>query len=196
MGGPGGRYDSENIGGAAMKHERSRQIADCRGPDDGAGTAAGLDLSPWLAPHIFILEIAGLGPPVYRLAGSAIQDFVSANPRGEEFYRYWDADAKPVLASYFERSAECGLAFRLSSTGLTSKTGAAEFESVIIPVRDCDARKRRFIGISLAAAERPAGTRPQGGLQHLRHIAFVHEAAAQGKKAALHLVHSRSFSSP
>ena len=161
-----------------MKNERNRLPVDRHnGWNAGHGLAAkaGVDLATLecLAPHIFILDLDDAGSPIYRLAGSEIQDFIGSNPRGKEFYSYWDIEARTMLERYFNVSAESRLAFRLSSIASRSKSDAVEFETILIPVTAVDARKKCFIGISLALGDPSTKAEPPGHVQHLKRIAFV-----------------------
>jgi hypothetical protein len=159
-----------------MKNKRSRSLADRRSGSTAAqhlAVKAGGDLAAieCLAPHIFILDLHEAGPPIYRLAGSEIQDFMGSDPRGKEFYGYWDLEARTRLERYFSVSAESHLAFRLSSTAAGSKTDAVEFETILIPVTAADIGKKCFIGISLALGG--LATKAEPHVQHLQRIAFV-----------------------
>jgi hypothetical protein len=179
----GGAHRAERRGAecilcVAMKNKRRHPLVDRHygwKVDHGLAAKAGVDLATieWLAPHIFILDLDDAGPPIYRLAGSEIQDFIGSNPRGKEFYGYWDIEARTMLERYFNVSAESHLAFRLSSIVMRSKSDAMEFETILIPVTDVDARKKCFIGISLALGDPSTKAKPPGHVQHLKSIAFV-----------------------
>jgi hypothetical protein len=130
-----------------------------------------------LAPHIFVLECEAGGPPLYRCAGSAIQDALGFDPRGRAFYENWDDGARLGLQPYFDRSAECHWAIRLSSVCQDSDphpdTSALLVETVLIPVLSDDPDKSCFIGISLMHGNDEA--EPRAGLQHLRQVSYLGE---------------------
>jgi hypothetical protein len=134
-----------------------------------------------LAPHIFVLECEAGGPPLYRCAGSAIQDVLGFNPQGRAFYENWDAAARLGLQPYFDRSAECHWAIRVSSIGQDSDqdadkgatASALQVETVLIPVLSDDPRKSCLIGVSLMHGNGEA--EPRAGLQHLRQVSYLGE---------------------
>jgi hypothetical protein len=152
-------------------------------PECLSALAAGPDWAPdpdtatieRLAPHIFVLECQAGGPPIYRCAGRAIQAALGFDPCGEGFYQDWNVEAPAILQPYFDRSAQCHWAFRLSSFGPGPDARQHHFETVLIPVLSDDPGKSCFIGISLMQRDSRPETGPQGTGQQLEQVSYLGE---------------------
>lgn len=135
----------------------------------------------YFAPNLFILT--GETSPVYQQAGSAIQRHLGCSPAGQDFFSFWEPQARPVLMQHFHMSHASRRAFCLSSA-LRAKGSILLLATLLLPVAADDAGRARFIGLSLAEDRPVFGPEAETSLQQLRHIAFAQGSGEEHPAAA------------
>lgn len=101
---------------------------------------------PRLLDSVFILEVRDDHEITYRLAGTALCDFVGVELRGMNYLSFWDQHSRDQVSMLLERvcAQPCvGNITAVQDGGVRSK---ARLETVFLPLKDDNGRPNRILG--------------------------------------------------
>ncbi len=101
-----------------------------------------------LLPHVFILDVADPGRPLYRLAGTSLCECHRGELKGTNFFEPWEQESRPVLAQAMHRSLWQQQPALISSFAVTATRNSVELETVIAPLNTGTEEAPRFIGMT------------------------------------------------
>jgi hypothetical protein len=135
-----------------------------------------------LAPHIFVLLMAGSDALVCQAAGRAARTFLGPDAKGKDFYGLWTEASQKILRRYFAISARKHRAFSALSSSRPNPA-MADRCTLFIPASGDDSSEKRFVAITFRTERRAVGARPPG-MAHLRQIAFFPTGIAGEEKTS------------
>jgi hypothetical protein len=98
--------------------------------------------------HVFILDAANPGRPIYRLAGTGLCERFGFELKGTSFLGHWEGGSATSLASLLKQAMTLKLPICLSSIGATSDCGMVEMETVLAPISFNREGPLRFLGMT------------------------------------------------
>lgn len=98
--------------------------------------------------HVFILDAASAGRPVYRLAGTGLCERFGYELKGTSFLSHWEGGSATSLGSLLRQSMTLLQPICLSSIGATSDCGMVELETVLAPISFNGDGPTRFLGMT------------------------------------------------
>jgi hypothetical protein len=98
--------------------------------------------------HVFILDAANAGRPVYRLAGTSLCERFGFELKGTSFLGHWEGGSATSLGSLLRQSMTLAQPICLSSIGATADCGMAELETILAPVSFNGDAPVRFLGMT------------------------------------------------
>jgi hypothetical protein len=98
--------------------------------------------------HVFILDAANAGRPVYRLAGTGLCERFGIELKGTSFLSHWEGGSATSLGSLLRQSMTLTQPICLSSIGATADCGMVELETILAPISFNGDVPTRFLGMT------------------------------------------------
>lgn len=121
--------------------------------------------------HVFILDAANVGRPIYRLAGTGLCERFGMELKSTGFLGTWEGQSGIALASLLKQALKTCQPVCLSSIGATADCGMVELETILLPISFNGGEPARFLGLTQVLSD----TALLGG----RPIAFQRLVASQ-----------------
>jgi hypothetical protein len=101
-----------------------------------------------LLSHVFILDAAIPGRPIYRLAGTGLCERFGFELKGTSFLANWEGQSGMALGSLLKQSLHLRQPVCLSAIGATADCGMVEMETVLAPISFNGGEANRFVGMT------------------------------------------------
>jgi len=98
--------------------------------------------------HVFILDAANAGRPIYRLAGTGLCERFGLELKGTGFLANWEGQSGTALAALLKQALKLRQPLCLSAIGATADCGMVELETVLAPISFNDGEPARFLGLT------------------------------------------------
>jgi hypothetical protein len=97
--------------------------------------------------YVFILDVADMAKPMYRLAGTSLCDRFGIELKGTNFLSHWESQSRVALTTLLRQALNTRQPICLSSIAATADHGMVELETVLAPVSFGPGQATRFIGL-------------------------------------------------
>jgi hypothetical protein len=97
--------------------------------------------------YVFILDVADMAKPMYRLAGTALCDRFGIELKGTNFLSHWESQSRVALTTLLRQALNTRQPICLSSIAANAEHGMVELETVLAPVSFGPGQATRFIGL-------------------------------------------------
>jgi len=111
--------------------------------------------------YVFILDVADMARPMYRLAGTSLCDRFGIELKGTNFLSHWESQSRIALTTLLRQSLATRQPVCLSSIAASADHGMVELETVLAPVSFGPGQATRFIGlVQVLSDPTPLGGKP------------------------------------
>jgi hypothetical protein len=97
--------------------------------------------------YTFILDMATIARPTYRLAGTGLCERFGMELKGTNFLAHWETQSGVALASLLKQALRMKKPVCLSSIAATAANGMVELETTLVPVSFNGTEATRFLGL-------------------------------------------------
>ncbi|MBV9991232.1 MAG: PAS domain-containing protein [Alphaproteobacteria bacterium] len=98
--------------------------------------------------HVFILDAANPGRPIYRLAGTGLCERFGMELKGTGFLAHWEGQSGIALGSLLKQAQKTRQPVCLSAIGATADCGMVELETILAPITFNGGEPMRFLGLT------------------------------------------------